>query len=108
VRLVSSIGCVSGGSENLSTSLSNVARLAAHPKFVWVFNANCDGTIIYNDPVVSSGHLTLTFDFHSLVDAFVSVNVLRNFFSCQIFREIGRHRVDHQCECQNSLKELGK
>jgi hypothetical protein len=31
--------------------LSNVARLAAHPKFVWVFNAHCDGTIIYNDPV---------------------------------------------------------
>jgi hypothetical protein len=34
----------------LSTSLSNVAKLAAHPN-VWVFNANCDGTIIYNDPV---------------------------------------------------------
>jgi hypothetical protein len=34
-----------------SGNLSNVARLAAHPKFVWVFNANCDGTIIYNDPV---------------------------------------------------------
>jgi hypothetical protein len=32
--------------------LSNVAKLAAHPKFVWVFNANCDGTIIYNDPVL--------------------------------------------------------
>jgi hypothetical protein len=32
--------------------LSDVAKLAAHPKFVWVFNANCDGTIIYNDPVV--------------------------------------------------------
>jgi hypothetical protein len=31
--------------------LSNVAKQAAHPKFVWVFNANCDGTIIYNDPV---------------------------------------------------------
>jgi hypothetical protein len=41
-----------GGSVNLSTSLSNVAKLAAHPKFVWVFNANCDGTIIYNDPVL--------------------------------------------------------
>jgi hypothetical protein len=27
------------------------ARLAENPKFVWVFNANCDGTIIYNDPV---------------------------------------------------------
>jgi hypothetical protein len=24
----------------LSTSWSNVAKLAAHPKFVWVFNAN--------------------------------------------------------------------
>jgi hypothetical protein len=33
--------------------LSHVARLAAHPKFVLVFNANCeycDGTIIHNDP----------------------------------------------------------
>jgi hypothetical protein len=30
--------------------LSNVARQAAHPKFVWVFNANCDGTVIHNDP----------------------------------------------------------
>jgi hypothetical protein len=36
-------------SGNLSTSLSNVASLAAHPKLVWVFNANCDGTIIYNE-----------------------------------------------------------
>jgi hypothetical protein len=25
--------------------------MAAFPKFVWVFNANYDGTIIYNDPV---------------------------------------------------------
>jgi hypothetical protein len=53
VRLISPIGSATGGSGNLSslksTSLSNVARLAAHPKFVWVFNANCDGTIIYND-----------------------------------------------------------
>jgi hypothetical protein len=89
VRLVSPIGCVFGGSGNLSTSSSNVARLAAHPKCVWVFNANCDGTIIYNDPVVSCGHLTLTFDFHSLVVAFVFVNVLRSFFSCQISRETG-------------------
>jgi hypothetical protein len=39
-------------SRNLSTSLSNVAKLATHPKFVWVFNDNCDGTIIYNDPVL--------------------------------------------------------
>jgi glycerol-3-phosphate dehydrogenase len=31
------------GSGNLSTSLSNVARLAAHPKFVWVFNAKAMG-----------------------------------------------------------------
>jgi hypothetical protein len=44
----SSIG---GATGNLSTSLFNVARLTAHPKFVWVFNANYDGTIIYNDPV---------------------------------------------------------
>jgi hypothetical protein len=51
VRLESPIGGATGGSGNLSTSLSNVARLAAHLKFVWVFNANCDGTIIYNDPV---------------------------------------------------------
>jgi hypothetical protein len=36
---------------SLCTSLSNVTKLAAHLKFVWVFNANCDGTIIYNDPV---------------------------------------------------------
>jgi hypothetical protein len=35
-----------------AASLSNVAKLAAHPKFVWVFNASCDGTIIYNDPVL--------------------------------------------------------
>jgi hypothetical protein len=46
------IGGVTGGSGNLSTRLSNVARLAVHSKFVWVFNANCDGTTIYNDPVV--------------------------------------------------------
>jgi hypothetical protein len=39
------------GSENLTTSLSNIAKLAAHLKFMWVFNANYDGTIIYNDPV---------------------------------------------------------
>jgi hypothetical protein len=52
VRLVSSIGGDTGGSGNLSTSLSNVARLAAHPKFVWVFKANCNGTIIYNNPVL--------------------------------------------------------
>jgi hypothetical protein len=51
VRLASPIGSAAGGSVNVSTSLSNVAKLAAHPKFVWVFNANCDGTIIYNDPV---------------------------------------------------------
>jgi hypothetical protein len=51
VRLVAPIGGATGGSGNLSTSLFNVARLAAHPKFVWVFNANCAGTIIYYDPV---------------------------------------------------------
>jgi hypothetical protein len=51
VRLVSPIGSAAGGNGNLSTSLSNVAKLAAYLKFVWVFNANYDGTIIYNDPV---------------------------------------------------------
>jgi hypothetical protein len=51
MRLVSLIGGASGGSGNLSTSLSNVARQGAHLKFVWVFNANHDGTIFYNDPV---------------------------------------------------------
>jgi hypothetical protein len=51
VRLVSLIGGATGGCGNLYTSLSNVARLAVHPKFVWVFSANYDGTIIYNDPV---------------------------------------------------------
>jgi hypothetical protein len=51
VRLASLIGSAAGGSGNLSTSLSNVAKLAARPEFVWVFNANCDGTIIYNDSV---------------------------------------------------------
>jgi hypothetical protein len=35
----------------LLRSLSNVAKLAAHPKFVSTFNDNWDGTIIYNDPV---------------------------------------------------------
>jgi hypothetical protein len=57
VRLVSPIGSATGGSGNLSDSLSNVARLAAHPKFVWVFNANCDETIIYNDPVLECSGL---------------------------------------------------
>jgi hypothetical protein len=46
VRLVSPVSGVTGGSGNLSTSLSNVARLAAHPKFEWVFNAGFDETII--------------------------------------------------------------
>jgi hypothetical protein len=46
VRLVSPISGDIGCNGNLSTSLWNVARLAAHPKIVWVFNANCDGTII--------------------------------------------------------------
>jgi hypothetical protein len=52
VRLVSPVGSAADGSGNLSTSLSNVAGLAAHPEFVWVFNANYDATIIYNDPVL--------------------------------------------------------
>jgi hypothetical protein len=48
VRLVSPIGGATGGSGNLSSTIfSNVTTLAAHLKFVWVFNANCDGTIIY-------------------------------------------------------------
>jgi dTDP-4-dehydrorhamnose reductase len=51
VRLALPIGGVTGGSGNLFTSLSNIAKQAAHPKFVWVSNANCDWTIIYNDPV---------------------------------------------------------
>jgi hypothetical protein len=55
VKLASPIGSAAGGNVNLSTSLSNVGKLAAHPKFVWVFNANCDGTIIYNDPVLCIG-----------------------------------------------------
>jgi hypothetical protein len=58
IDLVSPIGGDTGGSENLSTSLSNVARLAAHPKFVWVFSPNSDGTTIYNNPV---GCYTSTF-----------------------------------------------
>jgi hypothetical protein len=41
--LVSPIGGDTGGSGNMSTSLSNVARLTAHPKFVWAFNADYDG-----------------------------------------------------------------
>jgi hypothetical protein len=53
VRLASPIGSAAGGSVNLSTSFSNVAKLAAYPKVVWVFKANYDGTIIYNDPVIS-------------------------------------------------------
>jgi hypothetical protein len=59
VRLVSPIGGAAGGSGNLSTSLSNVARLAAHPKFVWVFNANCDGTITYNDCIKQQDSINL-------------------------------------------------
>jgi hypothetical protein len=51
VKLGSPTGSAAGGSVNLSTSLSNVGKLAANPKFDWVFNANCDGTIIYNNPV---------------------------------------------------------
>jgi hypothetical protein len=58
VRLASPISGASGGSGNLSTSLSNVAKQAAHPKFVWVFNANCDGAIIYNVLVVKKDNKT--------------------------------------------------
>jgi hypothetical protein len=52
VRLVSPIGGAPDGSGNLPSSLSKVARLAARPQFVWIFNANYDGIIIYNDPVL--------------------------------------------------------
>jgi hypothetical protein len=34
VRLASPIGSAAGGSVNLSTSLSNLTKLAAHSKFV--------------------------------------------------------------------------
>jgi hypothetical protein len=62
MRLVLPIDHATGGSGNLSTSLSNVARVAAHPKFVWVFSANYDGTIIYNDSVFNFNcFLTLLF-----------------------------------------------
>jgi hypothetical protein len=70
VRLASPIGSAAGGSVNLSTSLSNVAKLAAHPKFVWLFNANCDGTIIYNDPVVAViSQLISQFTFYSAIES---------------------------------------
>jgi hypothetical protein len=59
VKLVSPIGGAPGGSGNLSTSLSTLARLAGHPKFVWVFNANYDGTIFYNDLYNISTYVTL-------------------------------------------------
>jgi hypothetical protein len=52
VRLIWPIEGDTGGSGNLSTSLSHFTRLAEHPKFVLVFNANGDGTIIHNDPVL--------------------------------------------------------
>jgi hypothetical protein len=42
------MGGATGGSGNLSTNLSKVARLAARVGF----NANYDGTIIYSDPVL--------------------------------------------------------
>jgi hypothetical protein len=68
VRLVSPIDGATGGSGNLSTSLSNVAMVASHPKFVWVFNANYDWTIIYNDPVrtlyyIFTNHVSIVFLF---------------------------------------------
>jgi hypothetical protein len=40
--------------EKIYFSLSNVAGVAAHLKFVCVFNANYDGIIIYYDPVLLS------------------------------------------------------
>jgi hypothetical protein len=75
------IGGATGGSRNLSTSLSNVARLGAHPNFVWVFNANCDGTITYNDSdvllcicyfsVLNSHFISLFFVFNLNIILFV-------------------------------------
>jgi hypothetical protein len=59
------VGGATGGSENLSTSLFNVAKVAAHPKFVWVFNANGDVTIIYNDPVLPVKISVLIFETRS-------------------------------------------
>jgi hypothetical protein len=55
VRLVSSIGGVPGGSGNLSTSLSNVARLAAHPKLCGFSTPTAMGQsfVFYNNPVVA-------------------------------------------------------
>jgi hypothetical protein len=51
VKLVSPIGSAAGGSGNLSTSLSKVARLRHIQNLCEFSNVNCDGTIIYNDPV---------------------------------------------------------
>jgi hypothetical protein len=59
VRLVSPIGGAPGGSGNLSTSLSNVTKAGGTSKIVWVFNANYDGTIFYNNPVFAVS-LTMT------------------------------------------------
>jgi hypothetical protein len=69
VRLIPPIGGATGGSGNLSTSLSNVAKLAAHPKFAWVFNANYDGTIIYNALYIT------TRDSDQIVNYFITFNV---------------------------------
>jgi hypothetical protein len=75
VKLVSPIGGAPGGSGNQSTSLYKFARMAAHPKFVWIFNANYDGTIIYNDPVDRTGR------------------AFPNFFSNNLNRKINIHKL---------------
>jgi hypothetical protein len=62
--------------------LSNVARLAAHPKFVWVFNANCDGTIIYNDPVQYKA---------SIGDIFQTSRLISLFFNFSQFMQLSYH-----------------
>jgi hypothetical protein len=52
--------------------LSNVARLAAHQKFVWVFNADCNGTIIFNDPVQYKASIGDIFQTSRLISLFFS------------------------------------
>jgi hypothetical protein len=71
------------GSGNLS-SLSNGVRLAAHLKFVWLFNANYDDTIFYNDPVFV---LDLPFLSNFTFTVFQNLLLLRvlNFFSNKYF-----------------------
>jgi hypothetical protein len=71
------------GSGNLS-SLSNGVRLAAHLKFVWLFNANYDDTIFYNDPVFV---LDLPFLSNFTFTVFQNLLLLKSskFFSAKYF-----------------------